>query len=149
MTAPSLTDFAKSKSKLKSAAIKLDINTLEKLIASLSDILKSVKSGAAAKLEKERRSKIKKISQLMAASGLTVNDFKASGVTGAKSGKKIDKKIATKKTGAKRPKVLAKYRLVVNGVEHKWSGRGRTPLVFSAHFAAGNSRESVEIQSGS
>ena len=109
MTASSLTDFAKSKSKLKSAAIKLDINTLEKLIASLSDILKSVKSGAAAKLEKERRSNIKKISQLMAASGLTVNDFKASGVTGAKSGKKIDKKIATKKTGAKRPKVLPKY----------------------------------------
>ena len=149
MTTSSLADFAKSKSKLKSAAIKLDINTLEKLTASLSDILKSVKSGAAAKLEKERQSKIKKISQLMAASGLSIKDFKASGVTGAKSGKKIDKKIATKKTGAKRPKVLAKYRLVINGVEHQWSGRGRTPLVFSAHFAAGNSRESVEIQSGS
>ena len=145
MTASSLTDLAKSKSKLKSAAKNLDTKTLEKLIASLSDILKSVKSGAAAKLEKERRSKIKKISQLMAASGLSINDLKASGVTGAKSGKKI----ATKKTGAKRPKVLAKYRLVINGVEHKWSGRGRTPLVFSAHFAAGNSRESVEIQSGS
>ena len=52
MTASSLTDLAKSKSKLKSAAKNLDINTLEKLIASLSDILKSVKSGAAAKLEK-------------------------------------------------------------------------------------------------
>ena len=149
MTASSLTDLAKSKSKLKSAAIKLDINSLEKLIASLSDILKSVKSGTAAKAEKKRLSKIKKISQLMAASGLSVDDFKASGVAGAKSGKKIDRKIATKKAGAKRPKVLAKYRLVINGAEHLWSGRGRTPLVFSAHFAAGNSRESVVIQSGS
>lgn len=99
MTASSLTDLAKSKSKLKSAAKNLDINTLEKLIASLSDILKSVKSGAAAKLEKERRSKIKKISQLMAASGLSINDLKSSGVTGAKSGKKI----TTKKNRSKAP----------------------------------------------
>ncbi len=38
----------------------------------------------------------------MAASGLSVDDFKAPGVAGAKSGKKI----AAKKTGAKRPKVL-------------------------------------------
>jgi DNA-binding protein H-NS len=146
MTAtPSLEDFAKSKSKLKSAANKLDLNSLEKLVASLSDILKSVKSGTAAKAEKKRLSKIKKISQLMAASGLSVDDFKAPGVAGVKSGKKI----AAKKTGAKRPKVLPKYRLVIDGAEHLWSGRGRTPLVFSAHFAAGNSRESVEIQSGS
>ena len=57
MTAtPSLEDFAKSKSKLKSAANKLDLNSLEKLVASLSDILKSVKSGTAAKAEKKRLS---------------------------------------------------------------------------------------------
>ena len=91
---PSLEDFAKSKSKLKSAANKLDLNSLEKLVASLSDILKSVKSDTVAKAEKKRLSKIKKISQLMAASGLSVDDFKAPGVAGVKSGKKI----AAKKT---------------------------------------------------
>ena len=46
-----------------------------------------------------------------------------------------------------RASVAPKYRLVVNGEEYLWTGRGRTPKVFQEYFDAGNSRESCEISS--
>lgn len=54
------------------------------------------------------------------------------------------KPAATKKAG-KRSTVPPRYRLELDGQEHLWSGRGRTPKVFQAYFNAGNSRESCEI----
>ncbi|WP_350145113.1 H-NS family nucleoid-associated regulatory protein [Haliea sp.] len=54
------------------------------------------------------------------------------------------KPAAAKKVG-KRPTIPPRYRLEIDGQEHLWSGRGRTPKVFQAYFDAGNSRESCEI----
>ena len=131
-----LEDLAKSRVKAKTAAKKLEISALKKLIQSLTIALEAEEKRIKEKEEKERLNKIQKINQLLAESGLKVADLKQSGVS---------KRKPTKRKGGKRGPVAPKYKLVVDGVEHLWSGRGRTPLVFAQYFEKGNSRESVEI----
>ena len=138
MNISELEQLAKSKIKAKAAAKKLDISLLEKLIASLTAALEVERSRIKEKEEKDRQNKINKINKLLVENGLKLSDLK--------SGKpKVVKKNMSKAKGKRGP-VPVKYKLVVDGVEHKWSGRGRTPLVFAAYFEAGNSRESVEIK---
>ena len=139
---PSLLEsLAKSKGQAKAEARRLEIAALEKLIASLSDVLASEKEKVKARQEVERLDKIKKINEMLAESGLKPEDLKKAAAPAG----------GRKKTGARRPgkkpatTVPPKYRLVVDGSEHLWTGRGRTPRVFADYFAAGNSRESVEI----
>ncbi|MBT5331172.1 MAG: H-NS histone family protein [Porticoccaceae bacterium] len=131
-----LEDLAKSRVKAKTAAKKLEISALKKLIQSLTIALEAEEKRIKEKEEKERLNKIQKINQLLAESGLKVADLKQSGVS---------KRKPAKRKGGKRGPVAPKYKLVVDGVEHLWSGRGRTPLVFAQYFEKGNSRESVEI----
>jgi DNA-binding protein H-NS len=51
-----------------------------------------------------------------------------------------------KKTTAKKRKVAPKYRLVVDGQEYLWSGRGRAPKVFKDYMDSGKSKESCAIK---
>lgn len=51
--------------------------------------------------------------ELMRSKGLSINDF---------SGEKVE--------SDKRSKVEAKYRIVVDGVTHEWTGRGKRPKAF-------------------
>tara|TARA_B110000483_G_scaffold216665_1_gene268376 strand:+ start:7978 stop:8379 length:402 start_codon:yes stop_codon:yes gene_type:complete len=132
-----LEELAKSKVKAKVAAKKLEIATLKKLIASLTAALEAEEKRVKEKEDKNRQIKIEKINQLLAENGLKVSDLNQS--TGA------GRKKVTKRRGGKRGPVAPKYRLLVDGVEHLWSGRGRTPLVFAKHFDSGKSRTSVEI----
>jgi DNA-binding protein H-NS len=132
-----LEELAKSKVKAKAAAKKLEIATLKKLIASLTAALEAEEKRIKEKEGKNRQIKIEKINQLLAENGLKVSDLKQSAGAGGKK--------APKKRGGKRGPVAPKYRLLVDGVEHLWSGRGRTPLVFAKHFDSGKSRKSVEI----
>lgn len=131
-----LEDLAKSRVKAKAAAKKLEISALKKLIQSLTIALEAEEKRIKEKEEKERLNKIQKINQLLAESGLKVADLKQ-GI--------VSKRKPAKRKGGKRGPVAPKYKLVVDGVEHLWSGRGRTPLVFAQYFEKGNSRESVEI----
>ena len=131
-----LEDLAKSRVKAKAAAKKLEISALKKLIQSLTIALEAEEKRIKEKEEKERLNKIQKINQLLAESGLKVADLKQSSVS---------KRKPAKRKGGKRGPVAPKYKIVVDGVEHLWSGRGRTPLVFAQYFEKGNSRESVEI----
>lgn len=133
-----LEELAKSKVKAKAAAKKMEIATLKKLIASLTAALKAEEKRIKEKEDRDRKNKIEKINQLLAESGLNVSDLKRSSGSSRKK--------ATKKRGGKRGPVAPKYRLLVDGVEHLWSGRGRTPLVFAKHFDSGKSRKSVEIK---
>lgn len=134
-----LQELARSRTKAKAAAKKLDIAALKKLIESLTIALQAEEKRLKDKAEREKQSKIRKINQLLAESGLSVADLqKAAPARGRR-------KTRTRRRVTTRRKVPPKYRLVVDGAEHLWSGRGRAPRVFADHFAAGNSRESVEI----
>jgi DNA-binding protein H-NS len=136
--ANSLSPLAKSIMKARSAAKDLEIKELEKLIANLSAILKSEKEKQKSKEETARKAKIAKIKALMQESGLKPAD-----IQGAGGGRK---RKAKSKAKAKGRKVAPKYRLVVDGQEHLWSGRGRPPRVFKDYLDAGNSKESCAIK---
>ncbi|MAC34103.1 MAG: DNA-binding protein [Haliea sp.] len=134
-----LQEFAKSKTRAKAEARKLPFAELEKLIKSLNEALEAEKAKEEKKLEQERLATIDKINNLLADTGLKPEDLKKT--------KKTRGKAKGAKAGRKMGKVPPRYRLVIDGKEHLWSGRGRTPRVFQEYFDAGNSRESCEIQS--
>jgi DNA-binding protein H-NS len=131
--ATSLAPLVKSKIKARAAVKGLSVSELEKLVASLSDILKSEKQKEKSRAESAKKAKIAKIKAMMEESGLKPDDLKAAG-----RGRK-------KKKPATRKKAAPKYRLVVDGVEHLWSGRGRPPKVFKAYMDSGKSKESCAI----
>jgi DNA-binding protein H-NS len=133
--ANSLTPLAKSITKARAAVKDLEIKELEKLIANLNNVLKKEKERLKAKEETAKKAKIAKIKALMDESGLKPADIQGTG-----RGRK-----RKAKSKARGKKVAPKYRLVVDGEEHLWSGRGRPPKVFKDYMDAGNSKESCAI----
>ncbi len=164
-----LAPFVKSTTMARAEARRLPIGDLEKLVASLGKTLAAEKTKLEKKQSQERSATIKKVNALMAESGLQPNDLKKTTVKPkGKAKAKVSTKAKTKATGktktpkaarkaaakgkpaaakkaGKRATVPPRYRLELDGQEHLWSGRGRTPKVFQAYFDAGNSRESCEI----
>ena len=133
-----LEELARSRVKAKAAANRLEISALKKLIESLNVALEANEKRAKDKAEREKQNNIKRINALLADSGLSIADLQQPAP--------VRRRRRTKKRrGGKRAKVAPKYRLVVDGIEHLWSGRGRAPRVFAEYFAQGNSRESVEV----
>jgi len=128
----SLAPLAKSKLKARSAAKGLSVAELEKVIANLSGVLKAEKEKEKSQVEAAKKARIAKIKALMDESGLKPDDLKGVGR-------------GRKKATRKKSKVPPKYRLVVDGKEHLWSGRGRPPKVFKDYMDAGNSKESCAI----
>lgn len=112
-TKSSLAPLAKSRMKARAATKGLSVAELEKLVASLSAILKSEKDKEDAKLSAARKAKIAKIRALMAESGLSAADIqnarrgrpKKKATTGASAAKSAAKKAAK---GVKGSKVKAK-----------------------------------------
>ena len=133
-----LDELARSRVKAKAAANKLEISVLKKLIESLNIALEAQEKRAKEKAEREKQNKIRKINQLLAESGLSLADLQQP------APKRRRRRTKQRRVG-KRRKVAPKYKLVIDGKEHLWSGRGRAPLVFADYFAQGGSRESVEI----
>ena len=131
-----LNELAKSKTKLRAAARGLSSEQLRKLIGNLQEILRSVEEKEAAKLKAAKRAKIGKIRALMAESGISAEDLASFGKRGRPSNK------PRRKT---KSKVAPKYRLVVDGAEYLWTGRGRPPKVFKEYLDAGNSKDSCAI----
>ena len=134
-----LEELARSRVKAKAAANKLEVAVLKKLIESLTAALAVQEKRAREKAARDRQNNINRINQLLAENGLSVADLKEA------PPRRRRRRRTKQRRGAKRGKVAPKYRLVVDGVEHLWSGRGRAPRVFADYFAQGNSRESVEI----
>ena len=134
--------YVKSKAKAKAEAKRLALKEVDKLISVLQEVKAELEQKESERAEKEKRQNIERIQALMAESGLTPDDLAGS----AKSAKKAkSKRGATAKSASSRPPVAPKYRLVIEGEEHLWTGRGRTPKVFQDYFDAGNSRESCTI----
>ena len=130
----SLAPLAKSKIKVRAAVKGMSVEQIEKLIANLSSVLMNEKKKEAARADAAKKAKIAKIKALMEESGLKPADL--GGV----------KTRGRKKTTAKKRKVAPKYRLVVDGQEYLWSGRGRAPKVFKDYIDSGKSKESCAIK---
>lgn len=131
----SLAPLAKSKIKVRAAVKGMSVEQIENLIANLSSVLTSEKEKEAVRADAAKKAKIAKIKTLMEESGLKPADL-----GGAK------KTRSRKKATAKKRRIAPKYRLVVDGKEHLWSGRGRAPKVFKEYMEAGNSKESCAIK---
>ena len=112
-----LSPLVKSKVKVRAAIKGLSAAEIEKLIANLTSVLASEKKKEAAKAAAAKQAKIAKIKALMEEGGLKPSDLNS-----------VNR--GRKKTAAKKRKVKPKYRLVVDGQEYLWSGRGRPPKVF-------------------
>ena len=130
----SLAPLAKSKIKARAAVKGMSVEQIEKLIANLSSVLMNEKKKEAARADAAKKAKIAKIKALMEESGLKPADL--GGV----------KTRGRKKNTAKKRKVAPKYRLVVDGQEYLWSGRGRAPKVFKDYMDSGKSKESCAIK---
>ena len=130
-----LLELAGNKAKARAAAKELSVTQLENLIAGFNKALEKAKEDEAAKaeLEAQKSARAEEIANLIAKSGLTMEEVALLSTPKAKAG-------ATKgKT------VEPKYRLTIQDKTYEWTGRGRTPKVFQEYFNAGNSRKSVEI----
>jgi DNA-binding protein H-NS len=116
-----MTDFVRiltRKNSLRKQCQELSIDDLTKIIADLSDILDEHQTVEKERSEAEqlKNEKIEAIRKAMEDSGIGFEDLK-------------ELVPATPKK-----KVQAKYRVIVDGVTHEWSGRGRTPVVFQQYF---------------
>jgi len=129
-----LLELAGNKAKARAAAKELTIAQLENLIAGFNNALEKLKEEEAARQveQAEKSARAEEIASLIAKSGLTMEE--------------VATLVAPKAGATKGKTVEPKYRLVVGGETHEWTGRGRTPEVFQEYFDAGNSRESVEIK---
>jgi DNA-binding protein H-NS len=132
--------LAASKTKTKKAAKSLALNELKKLIDNLSAAYSDEKKREAAKEEKKKAAALKKLQAMMAESGLTPAEVaKLAGAAPKKRGRKPKAKAKTVS------KVPPKYKITANGETHKWTGRGRMPVIFREYVEGGGSLESCLI----
>ena len=129
--------IAKSKATANRVAKAIDLGQLKQAIAHLQEALKTAQTREATKDSKRRAANIKKLTSLMAEMGLSPQDITKNALkTPAKNSTKKSKastKSATKKSkvGPKKgSKVAPKYKITSEGNTHKWTGRGRMPIVF-------------------
>jgi len=126
-----LLNIAKSKVAAYKLAKTLSAAELKKSIDHLQAALTDIKKREAAKAAKKQAADLKKLKAMMAKLGITAADVRKLTATGPK------RKAASKKTTVKRKtsprkgkKVAPKYQLKAGEELHKWTGRGRMPLVF-------------------
>ena len=155
-----LLSAAKSKVAANQLAKTLTPEDLAKAIKNLQAAAAKIRKGDADKAAKKRAANLKKLKSMMAQMGLSAADVRGLGQAGAKKRPGRPKKAAAKrkasaktsaKTSAKKgpkkgTKVAPKYQLKVGKQTHKWTGRGRMPLVFKEHVANGKSLESCLIK---
>ena len=150
----SLIDAAKSKAAANRLAKTLSTDELAKAIANLQSALTAAKRREKDKASKVRAANIKKLTALMADMGLSPSDIKSpankkSATKKAAAAQKkapLKRRKATGKRGPKKgTKVAAKYQLKAGGKLHKWTGRGRMPLVFKTYVDKGGSLDKCLI----
>ncbi len=129
-----MTDFVRiltRKNSLRKQCQELSIDELTKIITDLTDILEEHQTVEKERSEAEqlKAEKIEAIRKAMEDSGIGFEDLKE--LVPATPKKKVE----------------AKYRVIVDGVTHEWSGRGRTPVVFQQYFDDNNvTKESCLIK---
>jgi len=148
MSTKFLKGIAKSKLAARRAAEMLSDDELNSAIANLRAAKTSKAKREAEKAAKLKAANIKKVQTLMNQLGISATDVKSSSASG-KPKKAVSKtrKLTKKKTGPKKgSKVAPKYQIKAGKQVHKWTGRGRMPLVFKEYVAKGGSLEKCLIK---
>ena len=138
--AVSISSIAKSKVAANKALKSLTIEQAERAIANLKAATETAKAREAERAEKKKAIAVKKLKTMMSEMGISAADIAGSDSAPAASTRK-----ARKKTGKKTGKVPAKYSITVDGETHRWTGRGRTPVVFKNHVEQGGSLDDCLI----
>ena len=129
LPANTLISIAKSKSTANRLAKALSAAELKKAIDHLQAALTDVKKREETKAAKKQAADLKKLKAMMTKLGITAEDVMQ--LTAPKRRAASKKTIAKRKTGPRTGKKVApKYHIKVGKKVHKWTGRGRMPLVF-------------------
>ena len=147
MSSNILLSIAKSKATANRAAKSLEINDLKKAIDHLQAALITAEKREAKRAATKQAADLKKLKSMMEKMGISASDVKKLMATPVerKAGKKTT---STKlKTGPRKGKKVApKYQLKVGRQLHKWTGRGRMPLVFRDFVEKGGSLDKCLIK---
>ena len=131
MPANTLISIAKSKSTANRLTKALSAAELKKAIDHLQAALTNIKKREATKAAKKQVADLKKLKAIMTKLGITAADLRKLTTTEPKRKAAIKTTAAKRKTGPRKGKKVApKYQLKVGKAVHKWTGRGRMPLVF-------------------
>ena len=147
-----LLSAAKSKVAANKMAKSMAPEDLDRAIKNLQSAATKIKKGEAEKAARQRTANLKKLKSMMTAMGLSAADVKglSSTKTAGRPGRPkkaaAKRKVAAQKGPKKGTKVAPKYQLKVGKQVHKWTGRGRMPLVFKEHLAKGGSLEKCLIK---
>ena len=131
MSSNALLGIAKSKSTANRLAKSLSVAELKKAIDHLQSALTAAQKRESARAAKKQEADLKKLKSMMAKIGLSAADVRR--LTAPQPNRKAASKktVAKRKTGPRKGKKVApKYQLKVGKETHKWTGRGRMPLVF-------------------
>ena len=143
-----LSAVAKSKATANRLAKAISQAELKRAIKNLQSAAVAIQKSESAKAEKARAANLKKLRAMMDKMGLSAEDMR-----GLSSNKAPAKRGRPKKTAAKRKagpkkgtKVAPKYQIKVGNQTHKWTGRGRMPLVFKDYVEKGGALEKCLIK---
>lgn len=135
---------AKSKAAANKLAKNIPLDQLESAIKNLQNAAKTIRKREQSKAAARRKAAIKKVNSLMDDMGLSPRDLTGAGLKGKAGVKK--RKPGAKKTGPKKgTKVAPKYELKIKGETHRWTGRGRMPLVFKDYVEKGGNLDKCLI----
>ena len=142
-----LTTIAKSKAAANRLAKTLTTTELKKAIANLQSALDRAEKREADKAAKKQAANLKKLKAMMAEMGLSASDLhKVAGKRPARN-TAAKKGLAKARRGPKKGrKVALRYQLKVGKDLHKWTGRGRMPLVFKEFVEKGGSLDKCLIK---
>ena len=143
-----LLTIAKSKATANRLAKALSQAELKSAIKNLQSADVAIQKSESAKAEKARAANLKKLKSMMDKMGLSVEDMRglSSKKAPAKRGRP-NKTAAKRKAGPKKgTKVAPKYQIKVGKQTHKWTGRGRMPLVFKEYVEKGGALEKCLIK---
>ena len=147
MTTNILLSIAKSKTTANRMAKTLAASDLKKAIDHLQAALVAAEKREAKKAAAKQAADLKKLKAMMAKMGLSAADVKKLMATPTKRKAAVKKAPTKRKTGPRKGKKVApKYQLKVGKETHKWTGRGRMPLVFKAFVEKGGSLNKCLIE---
>ena len=135
--AQALQTIARSKTAANRALKGLDIEQVERALHNLSAAAKTLKERESLRAQRKKEVAVKKLKSMMDELGISTEDIVAS---------KKSASTAKKTSGPKKGnKVAPKYQITVDGQTYKWTGRGRTPVVFKNYVDQGGSLDDCLI----
>ena len=143
-----LSAVAKSKATANRLAKALSQEELKRAIKNLQFAAVAIQKSESAKAKKARAANLKKLKSMMDKMGLSAEDIRGLSSKKAPANRGRPTKTAVKrKAGPKKgTKIAPKYQIKVGKQTHKWTGRGRMPLVFKEFLEKGGSLDTCLIK---